>query len=564
LELLELLSRLFDNQPVLTVLRNQPVLALFVILGLGYMIGNIRIASISLGPVAGVLFVGLFFGHFGFRINPGAQMLGFALFIFSVGYQAGPRFFDVLMKDGLKYFVLAVTIATIGFTMAAVLSTQLDLKPGTSAGLLAGGLTSSPTLAAAQEALRSGSISAPAGWTTDDVIGNITTGYAITYIFGLVGLILIIKLLPGILGVNLEEEAQKVESADTKAGTLKIPDIVTRTYRVTKEESTKQTVGEARKKHWDRFSVVRTRRDGEVKRLDLDDHLRLGDEVLVMGDAELFTQGIPLPGEEIVDPDNVFADRETADIVAVKSGVIGKTLEELNIADNFALVVTRIRRMGIDIARSADFHLRKGDVITVTGLSQNIDRLSESMGAVERDGAETDMVTFSLGIGVGVLLGLISIKVGTISIALGSAGGLLSAGIIVGFINSIRPTFGRLPAAARWIFMEFGLLLFMAGVGMRAGGDIIETFLQAGPKLVLAGILVTTVPVLAGYFLGRKVLRINPALLLGAVTGSMTSGAALSVVTKAANSSVPALGYTGAYAFANVLLTIAGSIILLL
>ena len=176
--------------------------------------------------------------------------------------------------------------------------------------------------------------------------------------------------------------------------------------------------------------------------------------------------------------------------------------------------------------------------------------------------AETDMVTFAFGITFGVLLGLLSFKVGEISIGLGSAGGLLASGILIGYLRSIYPVFGRMPDAARWILMEFGLLLFMAGVGLRAGGDIIETFAKAGPALVLAGIVVTVSPILVGYFFGRKVLKIPPVLLFGGIAGSMTSGASLSVVTKAANSSVPTLGYTGAYAFANVLLTVAGSIIL--
>ena len=186
---------------LIELMHQQHVLMLFLILGLGYLIGNIRIGSFSLGPVAGVLFAGLFFGHFDFRITPGAQSVGFALFIFSVGYQAGPRFFDVLRTDGLKYFSLAAVIAAAGFTVAVVATKLLSLAPGTSAGLLAGGLTSSPTLAAAQEAIRSGQVSPPTGISADEMIGNVATGYAITYIFGLAGLIAIIKLLPGKSGL---------------------------------------------------------------------------------------------------------------------------------------------------------------------------------------------------------------------------------------------------------------------------------------------------------------------------------------------------------------------------
>lgn len=174
------------------------------------------------------------------------------------------------------------------------------------------------------------------------------------------------------------------------------------------------------------------------------------------------------------------------------------------------------------------------------------------------------MVTFAFGIAAGIVVGLFSVEVGGVSIGLGTAGGLLLSGLLIGYFRHMRPTFGRLPDAARWFLMEFGLLLFMAGVGLRAGGGIIETLLQAGPMLVLGGVIVTVVPILLGYVFGRKILKIEPVLLFGAITGAMTSGAALGVVTGAAKSSIPALGYTGTYAFANVLLMVAGSMILLI
>ena len=544
------------------ILHTQPVLTLFLIIGSGYLIGRIPIGSFSFGPVAGVLFAGLFLGHFGFRMSPGAQSVGFALFIFSVGYQAGPRFFDVLRTDGLKYFSLAVVISVAGLGMAIVVTKLLNLEPGTSAGLLAGGLTSSPTLAAAQEALRGGTMKPPAGWTVEQMVGNVTTGYAITYIFGLAGLITIIKVLPGILGINLQQEAKRLEETD-QSDTGEIPNISIRAYRVTNEDFTKIPVGVLRERSTDPFSVGRVRRDGEIISLNPDDFLRIGDVVLVKGDVEAFVGGIQEIGEEIIDREFLAQVNDTAQIVVFNRDALGKTLKEINIPMNYGIVLTGIRRMRISIPRSRDFRLRKGDILTVLGPAEQIDRLGQALGQVERDVAETDMVTFAFGIAAGVLIGMLAIKVGGLSIGLGSAGGLLTSGLIIGFLRSIRPTFGRLPDAARWIFMEFGLLLFMAGVGLRAGGDIIETFMEVGPKLVAGGIMVTTIPVLLGYLFGRKVLKINPVLLLGGITGSMTSGASLSVITSAAKSSIPALGYTGSYAFANVLLTIAGSIILL-
>ena len=552
-----LFTRLIDT------LQAQPVLVLFVVLGFGYLIGGIGIRGFSLGPVAGVLFAGIFLGHFDIRMDPGAQAVGFALFIFSVGHQAGPRFFDVLRTDGLRYFILAVVVAATGFGVAVALANLLSLPAGTAGGLLSGGLTSSPTLAAAQEAIRSGRIEAPEGMTADDMLGNVATGYAITYIFGLAGLIAIIKLLPRLLGINLAEEAKKLENDNDSGVETEPANISAREYRVTNEELTGIDAEELREKYWDKTSVVRVRRDGKI--FDPGEEgrsLQLGDELLILAPVEYFTETVAKFGEEIAPESATSKHTDTARIVAINRDAIGKTLLETNIARKFGVLVTRVTRMRMRMPLSTKFELRKGDILTVVGARENIDLLGEELGHVEREIEETDMITFAFGIAIGVAIGLFAISIWQLSIGLGSAGGLLTSGLIIGYLRSVHPTFGRLPDAARWILMEFGLLLFMAGVGLRAGGDILETLVSAGPVLVLAGMVVTVTPILVGYAFGRKVLNINPVLLFGAITGAMTSGAALSVVTSAAKISVPSLGYTGAYAFANVLLTVAGSIIL--
>jgi|LGVF01.1.fsa_nt_gb putative transport protein len=556
------MEELFVFTKIIELLRSQPVLTLFLILGMGYLIGAVRIGSFSLGPVAGVLFAGLFLGHFDFRMAPGAQAVGFALFIFSVGYQAGPRFFDVLRTDGLKYFLLALVIAVTGFAVATTATKLLALAPGTSAGLLAGGLTSSPTLAAAQEALRSGQVMPPEGISADAMIGNVATGYAITYIFGLAGLIAIIKLLPQVLGIDLEKEAKALESEDETGAASQQTNVSARIYRVTNEEMTKIPGHQLQKQYWDKTSVVKLVRNGEIIKPRPEGFLQLGDELHILASVAFFTETVAKFGDEITPETSTAQYTETAQIVVINKKAVGKSLEELDVAKKFGVLLTRVSRMHMEIPRSADFKLRKGDILTVVGPHDNVDLLGKELGHVERDIAETDMVTFAFGIALGVVIGLIAINVGQLSIGLGSAGGLLSSGLAIGYLRSIRPTFGRLPDAARWILMEFGLLIFMAGVGLRAGGDIIETFIAGGPTLVLAGICVTVIPIFVGYFFGRKVLNIHPVLLFGGIAGSMTSGASLSVVTKAANSCVPSLGYTGAYAFANVLLTVAGSVIL--
>jgi putative transport protein len=205
--------------------------------------------------------------------------------------------------------------------------------------------------------------------------------------------------------------------------------------------------------------------------------------------------------------------------------------------------------------------LQRGDLLAVTGPSGKVDLIGERLGHLERPLEETDLLTLALGIAAGLALGTVGVTIAGVSIGLGTAGGLLTTGLLIGYLRSLRPTFGRIPNAARWVFMELGLQMFMAGVGVSAGSGIIETLRAVGPSLVLCGIAVTVAPVAAGWLVGRLILRLNPAVLLGAITGAMTSGAALSIVNSAARSSVPSLGYTGAYAFANIILTIVGTLI---
>lgn len=559
---------------VSNALHNHPVLLLFILIALGYLIGKPKIYGFSFGPVAGVLFVGLAFGHFGFRLSADTQALGFALFIFAVGYQAGPRFFDVLRADGLKYFLLALVIAVCGFTVASLAAYFLEFEPGTAAGLLAGGLTSSPTLAAAQEAIRTGQILPPEGWTADQVMSNISTGYAITYIFGLAGLIAIIKIAPALLKLDLVKMAHKIDtqgiSSSKATDDLVLPvtnHVCTRTYRITNEAATQVPVAEVFGKLWDGVTTGEIWRDG--KQLppvvdNLSTTLALNDELVLVGPAEFFTQqAVQQLGEEIPTTSDLM-HIESARVVVNKANVIGRELGEFEISGRHKLLLLHIHRSGVELPRNRGHVLLRNDILSVTGPAEGIDAFGEQVGHIEREMIETDLVTFALGIAVGIAVGMLSINVFGMSIGLGSAGGMVAAGIAVGFLRSINPTFGRLPEPTLWFLMEFGLLLFMAGVGLRAGGEIVETFMATGPELVLAGALVTLIPVVMGYLFGSRLLKLNPVLLLGGITGSMTSGASLSIATKAAQSQAPALGYAGAYAFANILLTIAGSLILLL
>jgi len=547
---------------VLELLQAQPGMVLFLILGIGYILGNLKLFGFSFGPVAGVLFVGLVFGNFGFRISSGAQMVGFALFIFSVGYQAGPGFIAVLKKDGFKYLALSLVVALSGFGLAVVWAINLDLPAGMSAGLLAGGLTSSPTLAAAQDAVYSSTQVYPNGLDAESVVDNIAMGYALTYIFGLVGLIITIRYLPKLVGIDLVKEAAAFQ-ANGSSNALSADNVVMRTYKLTTNALSKMSDEELRNDFWDQKSVVRVVRNGQ--RLSVEDSggLVLGDVIEVIGTREYFRKVINNIAEEIRPKVDTIVRQDSAQIIINNRTVIGNSFNDIEITRNFGLFLLEIRRNGKVLEHDYTQTIEAGDVLSVIGAPSQIEAIGTYLGHVERDGVESDMVSLSFGIVIGLFIGTLSVTLGGISIGLGSAGGLLVTGLFIGYRRSIRPTFGQLPEATRWFLMEFGLLLFMAAVGLRAGDGIIDALIEQGGIIILAGMSITIVPILLGYVVGHKVLKIAPALLFGAITGAMTSGAALSVVISEAKSPVPALGYTGTYAFANVLLVIAGSLIMM-
>jgi putative transport protein len=544
---------------LLDFMRSNPVFTLFSVLGCGYLIGRVRIGMISLGPVAGALLVSLVLGQYGFKINPGAQSVGFALFIFAVGYQAGPRFFEVLRTQGLQYLLLALFVAGVGVSLSVAAGKLLDLPFGGTAGLLAGALTTTPTLAAAQEVVRAGLVELPTGVTSASALATIASSYAITYVVGLLGIIITIRLLPGLLGINLAEEAAKMDEAEKQE---RVGQLQARAYRITNPKAWECTIGELRARIWDSLSVARLRRNGEWLRLTDNDYLQASDEIHAYGDAQFFRRGIETLGDEIpVAPEMDMAASYTHVVIA-RPAAVGRTLAQLDLARGHGLVVTEVHRDGLRLPLSRHLRLQRSDVLSVAGQPDAIQKLSDLLGPVESDVAETDMMTFAFGIALGALIGVLAVNVQGIPIGIGLAGGLLVSGIFVGWLNATRPTFGKFPEAARWILMEFGLMIFIVGVGLEAGGQILATLAQAGPALIISGVIVVSAPLVLGYLFGRKVLGLPPVLLLGALTGAMTSAAAMSLVNTEAKSTVPALGYTGTYAFANVILTVAGSLIM--
>jgi putative transport protein len=551
------------------VLGNNPILLLFSTIGFGYLLGKIKMGGIQLGSTPGILIVGLFFGHMGFLIKtPYAATFGFTLFIFTVGLQAGPSFFSAFLVDGRRYFLLALAVSITALSMVVLITTIVEFEFGLNAGLLAGALTSTPTLAGAQDAITSGLATLPAGIDKEDALQNIGAAYAITYIFGTIGLILFINYFPKLLKIDLAKSAKEYikergllnKNAQSKFSKETLP--VIRAYEVS-DDAVGKTIEQRAVEFGKRGKALRVRRGKKISEAEDDFVLEKGDVISFISNIDTHIMAREKLGHEILDSELISFQIIEKQIVVFKKDTISKPIEDLDLVYEFGCYVLKLIRAGIEIPVNSQTVIEKGDRIAVIGEKSNVYALASKVGYIEGEVEETDLVTFSFGVVIGLLIGTFVIKFSGLSFGIGSAGGLLVIGIIFGFLGSINPTFGLMPVAARNLLMEFGLAIFMASVGLASGGKVFEAIVSAGLPLFLSGMTVTIIPVLIAYAFGRKILKMNAALLFGAITGAMTSTPSLRVVSDISRSYVPSIGYAGTYTFSNVFLTFAGSLLLI-
>ncbi|ELR99433.1 aspartate:alanine exchanger family transporter [Gloeocapsa sp. PCC 73106] len=540
---------------IVQLLKDHPELVLFVLLALAYLIGNIRIGSLELGAPPGMLIAGLIFGHFGFNVFEGIETIGLFFFLYAVAFQAGPAFFNVVLADGTKYITMGAIATVVGFVLTYLFAMVFQFDAGTAAGLLAGSLTSPAGVAAAIE-------TAP----SPEMIPQISISYAITYLIGDISVLLLARNIPKLFRFDLIAQSKKAaaekhvnegEDSNPNSWTLTL-----RVYQVSNPSLVGKTILDLQKIV--DCLVLRYKTGGLVTEFDPETRLQKGDRLLIWGSIEQQDVLDQLFGAEVGDAELLAMKIISQDITINKEKAIGKTVRQLGIHDEHACHITKITRSGIDLGIHPELVINRGDVLAISGPQSNLEKLSKSLGYTERDVNATDLVTFAGGVVAGFMLGQINIEIGGIQIGLGSAGGLLFVGILLGYLRSIHPTFGRVPPATIWIFKELGLLFFLAGVGVEAGHGFVEAMGSLGLPIVLSSLVIATAPVLVVFLYGIYVLKMNPALLLGATTGAVTCTPAMAAVSADARSSIPTIGYAGTYAFATIFSAIASSLMTLI
>lgn len=555
------------NINVAELLNGNYILLLFVVLSLGLCLGKIRLGSVQLGNSIGVLVVSLLLGQQHFAINTDALNLGFMLFIFCVGIEAGPNFFSIFFRDGKNYFALALVLVSSALVLALLLGKLFGWDIGLTAGMLAGAMTSTPVLVGAGDALRNANSVNP---QLSVELDHLSLGYALTYLVGLVSLIFGARYLPKLQHQDLPTSAQQIarERGLDPDSQRKVYLPIIRAYRVGPELvawADGKNLRELGIYRQTGCSIERLRRNGILATPDGDATLQLGDEIALVGypDAHARLNSNFRDGKEVFDRDLLDMRIVTEEIVVKNNNGVGKRLSQLKLTDH-GCFLNRIVRNQIEMPIDDGVVLNKGDVLQVSGDARRVKSIADRIGFISIHSQVTDLLAFCAFFIIGIMVGLITFQFRNFNFAIGSAAGLLFAGIMLGFLRANHPTFGYIPQGALNMVKEFGLMVFMAGVGLSAGSTIGTSFGSVGIQMLFAGLAISLIPVVICFLFGAYVLRMNRALLFGAIMGARTCAPAMDIISDTARSNIPALGYAGTYAIANVLLTLAGSLIVII
>lgn len=560
------------------ILRDNPSLAVFLTLGIGFFIGQLKYKSFSLGTVTSVLLVGVLVGQFDIPVPGPLKDVFFLLFLFSIGYSVGPQFFRALKGDGIKQVLFAVVVCGLCLLSTWGVALCMGYNIGEAVGLLAGSQTMSAVIGVGTDTINSLPVSDA---EKQQWLSIIPVCYAVTYVFGTIGSAYILANLgPWLLGGLKKVKAETAElekkmnygTANTDPNYIKaMRPVVFRAYKVTDSFfATPRTIEEAEdyfRQKGKTIYVERLRSGDTVTEVAPGSDLRitLGDEIVLSGRREFIVGDESWIGPEVFDSDLVDFMAEELEITVASKEFDSMTVDELRRQKfMYGVSVKSITRSGVNVPVLAQVKIGRGDVVTVVGLGREVDEVARRLGYADRRTTKTDLVFVGLGIFIGGLIGSLSIHIGEIPISLSVSGGALIAGLVLGWLRSKHPTFGRLPRSSVWLMDNLGLNMFIAVVGISSGPSFVTGLKEVGPVLFLMGVVATTLPLVLGMIIGRRIFKFPAAINLGCCAGSRTTTASLGAVQDAIGSSLPAMGYTVTYAIGNTLLILWGVVIVLL
>jgi len=544
---------------IIQLLLDNPLLLLFIVAAIGYPLGQIKIRGSSLG-VATVLFVGLAIGslHPDLKLPEIVYLLGLVIFVYTIGLSSGPGFFASFRRKGLRDNLLVAGVLILAAILTLIVANLLGLTPALTVGLYAGSFTNTPALASVLDNLKSH----VAGAELEQMLAEPVVGYSIAYPMGVVGMILAIYLMQRLWQVDYAAEAQNLRELGVTNVRLQ-----NRTMRVTRPEATHESIHHLLKKHgWD-VIFGRLKRADQFLLANEQTCLTIGDLVSVIGAPEDLERVTTYVGE--VSDERIELDRTKLDLRRIfvsNPKVAGHRLRDLNLPQQFGAIVTRVRRGDVEFLPHGDTVLELGDRIRILTSPERMGTISAFLGDSYRTLSEIDILTFSLGLAMGMLLGLVPIPLsGGVVIKLGLAGGPLLVAMILGTLGRSGPLVWSLPYSANLTLRQIGLILFLAGVGTRSGYAFVTTLSQgSGISLFLAGAGLTVVVALTTLWAGYRLLKIPLSLLIGMLAGLQTQPAVLGFALEQTGNDLPNIGYATVYPVATITKIIVAQLLLAL
>ncbi|WP_338580979.1 aspartate-alanine antiporter [Pseudomonas sp. MAG733B] len=554
---------------LLHALRSDPEIAVFLAIALGVFIGRIHIGSFHLGSVAGALLMGLLIGQIGLEVPTGLKSVFFVMFIYAVGFKSGPEFFGSLNRGTLKLVLLSVVLCATALGSILLMNAIFDFDAGFTAGLGAGALTDTAIMGTATSAINQLAIDTAA---KAELNSHMAIAYAITYLFGTIGLIVFVgSIAPKLLGVDLKASARELElelgiAKEEEAITVPYTRIVVRAHQVAANgPADGLRITDLESQH-ESLTVERVVRAGQIIERDEGFTLKAGDIIGVYALREAVGPLSQWVGPEIDHIESLSFPTRQVDLVLTSPEFAGKTIKQaksrLENTRRLGCFINTITRQGYELPLLPNTVLRRGDVLTLTGRTASVEALAKRLGRIRENNYKSDIAVHTLGMVLGSLLGLLSTHIGMIPVELGIGGGVLVAALVIGWYNSRHPEIGALPPAAQWAFSEFGLTAFGAVVGLLAGPAAFAAMKEQGLALLLSGAVVTILPPLVALYFGRYVLRLHPMILFGALAGAQTEAASMNKIIEQSGSNTPVIGFTVCYAISNVLLAVCGPIII--
>ncbi len=524
-----------------------PLLVLFLTAAIGYPLGRIKFRGSSLG-VAAVLFVGLGIG----ALDPNIKLpevlyqLGLVMFVYTIGLSSGPAFFASLRRKGLRDNIFIAVMLLVAAGITVIIHFALHLTPPLTAGVFTGSLTNTPALASVLDTLKrtgdQGSL--------DQLLAQPVVGYSLTYPMGVIGMILAITVMQRWWKTNYAEEARSLPDSD--AGEI----LQNCTVQVTRPEATQKSIETlVSDQKWD-VIFGRLQHGDQLSLSTAQSCFCVGDLVSVIGAQEELDRVTTYLG--VLSNQELQFDRSQLDhrrVFVSNPQVAGHRLSDLNLPRQFSAIVTRLRRGDADFLPHEDTLLQLGDRVRVVAPRKNMETVSAFFGDSYRALSEIDFLTFSLGLTLGLLVGLIPIPLpGGVSISLGLAGGPLIVAMVLGRLGRSGPLVWNLPYSANLTLRQVGLILFLAGVGTRSGYAFVNTLTQGnGLAIFVGGALLTFIIAFSTLWIGHKVLKIPMSLLIGMLSGLQTQPAVLGFALEQADSDLPNIGYAAVYPTATIL-----------